>query len=379
MFYILNFDNHKFISCDNASIAEANLRFLLSNGTAADSLEIVNGYSDGSRYDVDTFRTLCINHNLVDENIVTAVFPHSELSGEESANTLHYKDYREITKEQANSIYDYMDPFETRSRPRLSESGFDFLSASGKYYLQEGDKFVGLDYSCDYEGFVEEFDSLEECFAWLDDQFEISELEQWRFNNRNQIEQKPTLELLIQSAKEKAFNAPDSNTNHQMTLSDFLSHFDFSYEVYLNDNESENCRRKELIEDGYLDAKHLNSPLIGLIDEQGANYGNIQGSRFPMDHELTSKIIDRMNIYIEDGVISEFVDAVESHDLNTTDLSLEDMVLICKALNIDNVSYSLAEMVISPDKILVPELETAVVRTNTSNVNPNAVKDEFTH
>jgi len=377
MFYILNFDNHKFISCDNASIAEANLRYLLSTGTAANSLEIVNGYSDGSRLDVHAFRNLCREQNLVDESIVTTVFPNREIAEMESANILHYKEYREITKEQANLIYDYMDPFENRSRPRLSDSGFDFLSASGKYYLREGDKFIGFDYSCDYEGFVEEFDSLEECYAWLNDEFEISELEQWRFNNRNQIEQKPTLELLIQSAKEKAFNAPDSNTNHQMTLADFLSHFDFSYEVYLNDNESENCRRKELIEDGYLDVKHLNSPLIGLIDDQSANYGNIQGSRFPMDHELTSKIIDRMNIYIEDGVVSEFVDAVESHDLNTTDLSLEDMVLICKALNIDNVSYSLAEMIISPEKIIVPELEKSIVRTNASN--SNVVKDDFTH
>ncbi|SHI10995.1 Adenine-specific DNA methylase, N12 class [Sporanaerobacter acetigenes DSM 13106] len=43
----------------------------------------------------------------------------------------------------------------------------EYANESGKYFTLDGDKWVGLDYS-ESEGFVEEFDSKEECLRWLE-------------------------------------------------------------------------------------------------------------------------------------------------------------------------------------------------------------------
>lgn len=86
----------------------------------------------------------------------------------------------EITKDQANLIQGYMDTLADTNCPHLSESGFYFLNESGKYYLKEDGRFLGFDYGADYEGFVEEFDNLDECKAWLRCEFEIENIEKWR-------------------------------------------------------------------------------------------------------------------------------------------------------------------------------------------------------
>lgn len=70
MFYILNFKNHQFISCNNASVVEANIRNFLAAGCSKDSLEIVNGFADEGRLSVDAFRTLCAEQNIVDNSTV---------------------------------------------------------------------------------------------------------------------------------------------------------------------------------------------------------------------------------------------------------------------------------------------------------------------
>lgn len=70
MFYLLNFENHQFISCNNASVAEANIRNLLASGCPKDSLEVVDASDVDGRMEVDAFRTLCAEWNLVDNGIV---------------------------------------------------------------------------------------------------------------------------------------------------------------------------------------------------------------------------------------------------------------------------------------------------------------------
>lgn len=75
MYYVLNFDTHEFISCDNASVAEASIRSLLASGTAEDSLEVVNGFADESRLAVNEFRAFCEKWNPIDESIVNALLP----------------------------------------------------------------------------------------------------------------------------------------------------------------------------------------------------------------------------------------------------------------------------------------------------------------
>lgn len=47
----------------------------------------------------------------------------------------------------------------------------EYSNESGKYFTLDGDKWVGLDYS-EREGFVEEFDSKEECLSWLEGESE---------------------------------------------------------------------------------------------------------------------------------------------------------------------------------------------------------------
>lgn len=73
MFYLLNFENHEFISCNNASVAEAKIRDLLASGCSKDSLEIVDASDVDGRMEVDAFRTLCAEWNLVDNSIVDAL------------------------------------------------------------------------------------------------------------------------------------------------------------------------------------------------------------------------------------------------------------------------------------------------------------------
>lgn len=68
MFYLLNFENHQFITCDNAARAEAEIQTLLAAGCSKDTLEVVNGFGDDSRLTVDAFRALCEEQGLLDED-----------------------------------------------------------------------------------------------------------------------------------------------------------------------------------------------------------------------------------------------------------------------------------------------------------------------
>ena len=98
MFYVLNFNNHRFASCDNAVSAENNIRELLSSGVSADALEIINGFEDEERLSVEEFRTLYANPDLIAE--INAAKPHEsreeqslDLRGYQSADAEEYPRY----------------------------------------------------------------------------------------------------------------------------------------------------------------------------------------------------------------------------------------------------------------------------------------------
>lgn len=144
-----------------------------------------------------------------------------------------------------------------------------------------------------------------------------------------------------------------------MDLSEFLGYFDFDYELVWPDDKYEMITRQRLIENGDLLPEYKDSILLCLIDLQGAYLGNIGKERYPLEADSVSKIIDRMDIYINDSVISEFVDALEDRGIDTSDMSLETMASKCKELDVGTgeVSYVLAEAVIHPEQVYIKELQ----------------------
>lgn len=72
MFYILNFKNHDFISCDNANIVETRINEMLALGYNADSLEIVNGFGEDARFSISEFKDYCKEWSLTDNSAVTS-------------------------------------------------------------------------------------------------------------------------------------------------------------------------------------------------------------------------------------------------------------------------------------------------------------------
>jgi len=259
----------------------------------------------------------------------------------------------EITREQAAQILSYMD---SPSKRYLSQSGFDFLNKSGKYYYAAENRFIGLDYSYDYEGYVEEFSSLGECLAWLQNLFESSDVQEWRLRQRRLRAE------IIKAGKTTPQHGPDKSAPltgaKKTTLRAFLSYFDFDYVVYTNDNKQEASWRKTQIANGDLFEDMENARLLGLIDKQGGDLGHIEGDRFPLENDLVERIIDRMDIYVNDYVISEFEQALKERKFNTSKYNLHEMFLLCKGLGVgdEEVCYDLAALILAPEYIIVPEL-----------------------
>ena len=98
MFYLLNFENHQFITCNNASVAEAKIRGLLAAGCSKDSLEVINGFGDESRMLVDAFRSLCEEQGLVDNSVVDFL-----LEKEGARKKVYYP-----MEDQINDCYAYL-------------------------------------------------------------------------------------------------------------------------------------------------------------------------------------------------------------------------------------------------------------------------------
>lgn len=144
-----------------------------------------------------------------------------------------------------------------------------------------------------------------------------------------------------------------------MDLREFLSYFDFDYDIVSPDGQTETKIREALLEDDELSAADMDKDLICLIDTQGAYLGGIDKERYPVAPESIAKIVDRMDAYIQDSVISEFADALEDRGIDTSDLSLSDMIVQCRNLGVGDgeVCYVLAEAVADPSSISLKELE----------------------
>ena len=57
MFYVLNFANHQFVSCNTIAQVVVTIAGILGTGLDKDDIEIINGFSDDSRLSVDEFFT----------------------------------------------------------------------------------------------------------------------------------------------------------------------------------------------------------------------------------------------------------------------------------------------------------------------------------
>lgn len=140
-----------------------------------------------------------------------------------------------------------------------------------------------------------------------------------------------------------------------MDLKEFLSYFD--YDIVLPGDRHETRIRQELIEDDDLSPADEDKPLICLVDNQGAYFGDIGKARFPIEQASVEKIIDRMDIYVQDA-IDEFVTALENRDIDTSDMLLGEMIFKCKKLDVgeDEVCYTLAEALNHSETIIIQEV-----------------------
>ena len=64
MFYLLNFENHEFISCNSVDVVEKRINSLLNSGVPIDSIEIINGFLEDARLDFNQFQKFCEIYNM---------------------------------------------------------------------------------------------------------------------------------------------------------------------------------------------------------------------------------------------------------------------------------------------------------------------------
>ena len=147
------------------------------------------------------------------------------------------------------------------------------------------------------------------------------------------------------------------NVTSGMSLHQFLAFFDFDYDIVSPGDEREARIRGELIEDGYLTSDVLDKDLICLVDRQNAYFGDIDKERYPVSQASVSKIVDRMDAYIQDYIVCDFEAALEAREVDPGNMSLSDMVSMCKELGVGTgeVSYWVAGAIVDPSRIVVPE------------------------
>lgn len=166
-----------------------------------------------------------------------------------------------------------------------------------------------------------------------------------------------TLKELISDTPEKEKNVHEN----EMDLEEFLFYFDFNYDIVSPGStySYEQKVRQERLEDGDLSPEDMDQDLICLIDLLGGNLGDIDKERYPIVPEVIEKIVERMDVYIQDSVIDEFNEALEARGVDTSNLSLGEMVEKCKELGVDDgeVCYRIAEAVVNPERIFIKELQ----------------------
>jgi hypothetical protein len=106
--------------------------------------------------------------------------------------------------------------------------------------------------------------------------------------------------------------------------------------------------------------------------------GDIESDRFYLNNGLVPAIIERMNIYVNDYVISEFEQALRVRKVDPSKYDLKEMYLLCKGFGVedDEVSYTMAELVLNPDTIFVPELYSSRVKENEIS-RPSGISQHF--
>lgn len=111
-----------------------------------------------------------------------------------------------------------------------------------------------------------------------------------------------------------------------MKLSDFLCYLEFDYDI-TSKNE------------------------IRLIDLQGADLGEIEEDRFPIDANIMQNLIERLDCYINDYIFPDFEDVLDDRNIEWGDMELKEMIEKCKELGIEDVCYDMAEAVVNPNLI----------------------------
>lgn len=150
-----------------------------------------------------------------------------------------------------------------------------------------------------------------------------------------------------------------------MDLREFLSYFDFDYDIVSPGDKYEDRIRQELLEDGDLSPEDMDKDLICLVDNQGAYWGDIDKARFPLSLDSVEKIIGRMDIYVQESVFDEFTEALENRDIDPSTMTLGEMIAKCKELHVGagEVSYPLAEAVNNPETISIKEVSALAHRS----------------
>ena len=101
-----------------------------------------------------------------------------------------------------------------------------------------------------------------------------------------------------------------------ITLEDFLNHFDFSYCLYKDKNYP----------NGY----------IQLIDNQSANLGNICNEKYSYSKEGVLNLIDRLDNYYEDYIFNGIRETLEQeHNIDTSNMEWEELYSLNKLLNLN--------------------------------------------
>lgn len=147
-----------------------------------------------------------------------------------------------------------------------------------------------------------------------------------------------------------------------MDLENFLSYFHFDYKIVTTDTIGEREIREMLIERGDLPPEELDCGLIRMTDLENRNHGDIEMERYPVSTDSVMRIVERLDIYINDSIIQKFKNALKSYGIITENLYLEEMIEECQRQHIQSVPYRFAEMVVHPEYIYIPELDKELVR-----------------
>lgn len=98
------------------------------------------------------------------------------------------------------------------------------------------------------------------------------------------------------------------------TLEDFLNYFEFNYNLYYEEGELQ----------------------LGLVDRLGANLGNIESERYPVDERLATSIIERLDTYYDDYVFNNVAEILcQVHSVDTSCMSWKELYNKTKDLSLD--------------------------------------------